>query len=368
MASMKTSKSNTSSILIDRAWRLLVQPASIGLLLLVASLILLVGPMNAMPSSVTYSWWTTGYQAEGMARAAASLLAMAGVLGVGLLFNRWNLGKGMPSDAPSDGVKSDKSTWIPAIGLSLMTLGAVGAALLWMFAQTSISATNVSLPIGRTIEGYPAESGTGFMRVMLPSRLKVKSVDIEAGVAELELSKVGEAGVVQPLEVGRPVDIEGMRYALVGVEYDPRVVRGVFSSRDANTISATASLGDTFKVTVDGPEYKVTQVIRDYLNILGPAVEVESETTGRFWLFQRATPIKSFETPNGLQLDTLESAPVAIIGVSRGEPTELFGAAGIVFLLGLGLFLAKRDRVFGKTRDGEGAWSLNEAHSLEEVA
>ncbi len=363
---MKTTKSNTTSILVDRAWRLAVQPASIGLLLLVASLILLVGPMNATPKTTNFSWWSSAFQAEGMARAAASLIAMAGMLGLGLLLNRWSLRRGVTSDAPADGPKSGAPTQVVAVGVALMSLGIVGASLLWIFAQTSISATHVSLPIGRTIESYPAASGNGFIRVMLPSRLKIRSLDVETGTVELELSKVDEPGVVQKLEVGQPIDIEGMRYALVGVEFDPRIVRGVFSSSEPETIATTASLGDTFKVGIDGPEYKVLQVVRDYLNILGPAVEVESEAAGRFWLFQRAAPIKNFVAPDGLRLDTLESAPVVILGVSRGEPTELFGAAGIVFLFGLGLFLFKRDRVFGKTKDGEGAWSLNEAHSLEE--
>lgn len=354
------------NIKVERAWRLAVNPPAIGALLLTSALIAIVGPFNALPDGPALSWWSTTFQADGMARGAASLFIMAAVLGAGLLLTRWQVQHGDVLDTLPDGLGAGKTTRLPALGAALMGLGVALGVMTWMVAQSQVAPTRVALPVGKTVESYHARTVNGAMRVMLPSRLKIKSVSADTGSAELELSKVGETGILQTIVVGEPVDIDGVRYALAGVEYNPQIVRALFSSRNADSVPAAANVGDTFRVTLDGPEFKVVQIARDYLNAMGPAVELESEATGKFWVFQRATPIDVFDSPHGLKLETLETAPVVLISISRGQPLQVFGAAGVLFLAGLALFLFSHDRVFGKSRKGEGAWSLNESHTLEE--
>ena len=363
---IKNTKASANSILIDRLWTRAVSPIGVGILILVASLILLVGPMNLMPDSPSVSWWTTALQAEGMARGAAAMLAMVAMLAIGLGVVRHRIAAGDVTAAPPDGGGAGRSNHLAAIGMGLMVCGALVGTLVWIVAGSQVAATKLSLPVGKRVESYPAVTVNGAMRVMLPSRLKVRSLNAIDGNIELELSNVGVEGVVQTVRVGQPVDVDGMRYALMGIEYDPRVVRAVISSDQPNTIATTAVVGEAFRVTVDGREYRVTQMIRDYLNVMGPAIEVEGDEVGKFWLYQRANPIKGFESPDGLKLETLETAPVVILGVSRGQPNQVFGATGVLFLMGLGLFLFGRDRVYGKTRKGAGVWSLNEAHALEQ--
>lgn len=360
-----TPKSNFT-IRVERLWRLAVSPSVIGALLLTTALIVLVGPVNGMPGAPGVSWWSTTFQTDGMARGAASLFIMAAVLSAGLLLTRWQAQRGDVLEAIPDGIGKGKTTRLPAVGAGLMGLGATLGVMTWMVAQSHVAPTRVALPVGKQVESYHAQTVDGAMRVMLPSRLKVKSISADTGSAELEFSKVGDQGIVQTIVVGEPVDIDGVRYALAGVEYNPQIVRALFSSRNSDSVPAAANVGDTFRVSLDGPEFKVTQIARDYLNAMGPAVELESETTGKFWVFQRATPIEVFESPHGLKLETLETAPVVLLSVSRGQPLQVFGAAGVLFLAGLALFLFSRDRVFGKSRKGEGVWSLNEAHTLEE--
>lgn len=366
--SSKITRSSASSIWIERLWHRVVSPAGLGGLLLAAGLIFVVGPLNMLPKTPPTAWWSIALQAEGMARGGASLLAMAVVLMSGLGLVRWRTSRGDIAEVDPDGPGAGRTNHIAAIGAGLMVLGAAIGTLMWVVAGSQVAASRVSLPVGKSIESYPAITVSGNMRVMLPSRLKVRSVNVDEGTAELELSKVGDEGVVQSIRVGRPVDIDGMRYALVGIEFDPRVVRAVVAGSTPDTIATSAAVGESFRVTLDGPEYRVTQLIRDYLNVLGPAVEVENEETGRFWLFQRSNPIEGFQTPHGLRLEALETAPVVILGVSRRQPTEVFGSAGVLFFLGLGLFLFGRDRLYGKATKGEGVWSLNDAHSIEEGA
>ena len=52
---IKNTKASANSILIDRLWTRAVSPICVGILILVASLILLVGPMNLMPDSPSVS-------------------------------------------------------------------------------------------------------------------------------------------------------------------------------------------------------------------------------------------------------------------------------------------------------------------------
>lgn len=234
----------------------------------------------------------------------------------------------------------------------------------WWYSQSKLPLSKVSLPAGSKIESYPAIDVDRSVKRMLPHRVQVNSIDADRGSVNLAFSTADdpEATVDQRVEVNAPVDVDGVRYSLIGVEYDARVPRVVLESGEADTITVSATRGDQVMFEHEGATFEVTQIVRNYLNALGPAVELESEEQGRFWVFQRAHPLgDDFDSPMKIRLQRVETAPVAVLAI--GERPEYFAFASVIlFVLGLALILGFDERLGGV----DGLVSANAASKLSE--
>jgi hypothetical protein len=228
--------------------------------------------------------------------------------------------------------------------------------------------SRITVPAQQKVEAYPAITATSSVKVMLPSRVFVRGVDVQEQTASLEFLRVGEEegqGQIQTLRAFDPVEIRGFRWSVLGIEYSDAVLAAVVEPTKDGAIPAMGTVGDTLQFEIEGPTYRVTGITRNYLGVLGPAVELENDEFGKFWLFARAHRGKAApDFAHGLRLDRIERAPVAILAVSEAPAQNLLPVAGILFIVGLALFLLAPDRLVRRRDDQLHAWSLNEASEL----
>ncbi len=312
----------------QRLWDRVASPLGIGVILIVAGALLMVAPWGAIPTQPSLAWWSTAYQFTEAARASAVLAAFAAVLGLAAL------GYGIGAlRGPAR---------IQRIGVMIGVVGVMAGVAAWMAGQMSLPTSKVSLPANQTIEAFPAISIEGQFKVMLPNRVTVKRVDIANQAVTINVaSAVDPEGEDRSLSAGDSLILEGHRWSLLGVEFDPRIPRVVMSSTDDNTIQTAGIRGQKLRFTPEGEEFEILRVSRNYLGAVGPAVELSSEKHGKFWVYSRARPLKhGVGTPGNLRVDGIESAPVAVLAVSSDKGDQWLTTSGIIFIVGFVMAMA----------------------------
>lgn len=259
----------------------------------------------------------------------------------------------------------------------MSTLGAValvsGGALMlgyWFESHLGTPTSEVSLLPGQTTEYYSVPLGGRSIKVMLPRRLELVSLEGgEQPQARLRFFELGDdSGESTTLLPGKSLDAEGYRISFAGIETDPARPRAVFASSKENTIAATAGVGESFQVEVGGTEYRVEDVVTNYQGILGPAAEVSADEVGAFWVFERRPPRDvAPDLLHNLYLERVEASPAAIFKISRAQPFWPISAAGTLFVFGFALLILFPERIIRRVSDDEEqayAWSLTEAGRL----
>lgn len=334
----RSSGENAKSIWLERVWQFAVRPEFVGVLLLVAGLVVILAPTAAVPQEISHGWWVAAYRFADAVQAGTSLTSIAFVAAAAMLVAAWAARRG-----------GGRARLVPLIGTALMGAGVFMGVFVWFGSQASLPTSRVAVPPGQTIQAFPAiESGRAF-KVMLPVRVHLLSVSPDAARATVELRKPGEdEGIKNDIFVGDPLPINEFRLALVGLEMDPRIRSAVLGAADG--IDVRGTVGTKVRFTPDGPEYEIKAISLNYVGAMGPAVELESEERGRFWVFQRDSQLE--EPLNDIRLRRLETSPVAVFAVSKGDHRQLAALAAILFVLGLALFVLASDR---------GISSLNES-------
>lgn len=332
-------------------------------MIVVSGLTVLAAPWVALPSRLTHAWWSTAFRFADVTRSASALVVAALILGAAALWLRY---RGLsPADVEGTSPRRLRTqALVPLVGLLFMALGVSSSLGGWWYSQSRLPVSKVSLPAGAKIESYPAIDVGGSVKRMLPHRVQVKSIDVDRGAVSLAFSTADdpESSVDQRVEVNGQVDVDGVRYSIIGVEFDARVPRVVLESGVSDTITVSATKGDQVMFQHEGTEFEVLNIVRNYLNALGPAVELESEEHGRFWIFQRAHPLgDDFDSPFDLRLRRVETGPVAVLAI--GQKAGNFAVASIIlFVLGLALVFGFEERLAGVG----GAVSMNAASKLAE--
>src|SRR5690606_21935033 len=132
-------------------------------------------------------------------------------------------------------------------------------------------------------------------------------------------------------------EVDGVRMTLVGIGEDPQRLRAILRGRDEASLEVAAREGETIRVALDGPEYTVKQITAHLAGNMGPAVQLESEDTGAFWLFGREPKRADALALNthGLRLERLETLPTAALTIAPAQPLEALIVACALFLLGV---------------------------------
>ncbi len=321
------STSGDEHVWLGRLWAMIARPAFIGVVLVVAGVVVALAPTATVPSTPSQGWWIAAYRFTNAAQGAVTLLTAALFLAAAV---GWQAAQ-----------SRRRQRRAPLAALALMITGVSLGLLTWFFAQADVPTSRVAVAPGQTIEAYPAiESGRAF-KVMLPSRIFITSVDVDAGRASIELRKPGaDTGLPNDVFVGDPLEIAGVRFALVGMELDPRI-RSAVLTMDGG-IERRASVRSKIRFTPDGPEYEVKSIVADFLGVMGPAVELVGPDDDVFWVTQRDGALERPLTK--IRLSRLEAAPVPVFALAKTDAGSVAPVAALIFVLGLGLLLFARDR------------------------
>lgn len=357
--------------LLRAAWGLLVKPHVVGLLLSAAGGLLIIAPWLKAPKRLGASWWTNGFEDANIVMFVAVLLALGAPLLIGLWWQRRAQIKELVPIAQADLLMSEPHPEtpkasigaLPLLGAALMIVGALMGVGTWFMLWRDVLPTQAAISVGQPTEFVRAEVAGEPLRLMLPRRVTISNVRMAAPQSvemTFSLPKQNDAPT-QTLGPRESIDVAGKRFTFIGLINDPQNLRVILGGSGEQSIEATGRVGQKVKVSLDGPEFEVKQILRNYLGAMGPAVQLSSESTGTFWLFERqVNPKLGPAFDHGLKLVRLETLPAAVFNVSPELPFWPLITSVILFVLGAGgLFGAPQLSPVG--RRGLRAFSLQEA-------
>lgn len=366
--------------LVERVWEQLTDPRTPGLLLLLSGVVLVSSPWSRQPEPLALSWWESAVNLPDALSVAAGLAAAATVLLLGVLLNRYHLATGAPKDTESGedarfesrSKKEVRESRVPGFAWAGAISMVAGIALVvgyWFVSQRQVPAARVALAVGETIDNYQVPRGGQGLKVMLPSRVRLATLKAgDDAAASIQIFGVAEEPP-KPANIapGQGIEVDGYRFTFIGLRPDVTKLRAVLSSDKPDTIGSSATEGETFKLSLDGQEYKVVEIARNYLGMLGPAVKVESPEHGEFWVFQRASQAEvAPEFGHDIQLDRVETTPAAIFSVARSMPFWPLSAGGTLFVVGFALLILFPERIVRREERDVRIWSFNEAGRVAE--
>lgn len=355
----------------------------VGALLALAGVVAVLAPLTHMPTTMNRGWWV---EAMHLPQTAATLAALSfsGLLVGAFLW--WTRGVRTLVERP-DGVipesslaaleekysgRSYRSAWV---GVLLMSAGVALAMGHWLAMHQTAPAGRISLALNQSTEFYRAPMAAKSLKVTLPLRMTVTGAvfgeDPLVHVRFASPKKQDEAGSI-PMRPGKSLDVENLRFTFIGFTSAKSSLRATIKGSEANTIEVAAGIGDTVRVAIDGTVFEVTDMTPNYMQALGPAVELHSPEHDAFWLFARASSEgqgKGLDFGHGLELVDIESVPAPVFAVAPHRTTWPLGAGGGLFVLGLLAFflVPQRRLVRFSGPQGEsltGVLSLNEAGGL----
>ena len=328
---------------VDRIWSSVARTESVGLAAILAGTLLIVGALSAQGGA-----WLEPLRIPSLTPLVAGLLAAAVIVWLGVIWERFR----RTTAVDEEGELGRGSGWqlrtLPLLGGVAMLAGAGIVVASWFTVQASARPGRMTLSAGEKVEQFESEIAGETVDVMLPRRVHLEQTKLE-GVPWFEVSFSEAGGDPQgrrKLRPGESVRLYGYRIAPVGLTTSGGRLLGQFSSGDDGTIPQRATAGGSFKLSPQGPSYKVEEIVENYLGAVGPAARISSEEYGDFWVFERASqaePPPAFLHP--LQLDEIERAPAVVFNVSADIGVWPAALGGSLFVCGLALCLALPERV-----------------------
>ncbi len=354
-------------------WAQLMRAPAAGGALVIAGALIGLAPWAQRTALLSGTWWSAPTSHPSWLRLALVAIAVSAPMLIGALWRR-RAGDGVSPDlravasVDADAPIKGASSWLAWAGLALMLSGALLGVGLWAQVQRGVPPTLAQVSVGPTVEFVEGRVDGEPMQLMLPRRLTVKDLKMtRPAQLTLAMSRPKEDPMPdQVLGEGESVEVDGVRMTFVGIGEDPQRLRAILRGRDEASIEVAAREGDTIRVTLDGPEYTVKQITAHFAGNMGPAVQLEAEATGAFWLFGRQPTRADAIALNthGLRLERLETLPTAALTIAPAQPLEALIAACVLFLLGVAAcFVVPHVERVGP----RGMSSLTEAGALAEM-
>lgn len=372
----------TQGGLLAKAWSIATDLRAPGLLLLACGIILLVTPWTRTPDPLVVSWWDSSTYLPDAASVAAGFGAAALVLLLGVLLNRYRLASSpsvQQARTPDESIDAGRQAAdieesgranLAWAGVACLVSGIALVVGYWFVAQQDIGAARVPIAIGQTIEHYTVPMGGQGLKVNLPMRVRLSALDGgDEPVASVQIFEAGETPPSpQKLPAGAGLELDDLRLTFTGMKPDAAKLRAVFASDAADTIKASAGKGESFRVSLDGDEYKVLEVSNNYMGVMGPAAKVRAPKIGEFWVFQRAGDADvGADLGHHLRLEAVQTQPAAVLTIARKQPFWPISLGGTLFILGFALLIVFPERIVWVGDDRRvRLWSFNEAGRLAE--
>lgn len=317
------------------------------------------------PMSLWEPWtWSQARSEPEMAQGLA-LVAMLGLGGLAGLFWRRLRGE-VPGERQrqwdGDIPAARMETRLATAGVVLMVLGIAIVAGDWLSSHRALPAGELILPMNAERETYVVRQGDRNIEVMLPLRMMLRDVQFgdEPTIGVQFFRPNQDRTAPQEFWPARTLDVEGLRFGFSGFAPGDTAIRAVVSSSEEDTIADAGVPGDRIRFSIDGPRFRIVEAAENYLDVMGPAVQLEDQEGYKFWVFQRAS---SMEDPpaaeHSLRLEELQSVPAATMTVTAVRPFWPFGLGVSLFIIGFALLFFFSERRF-RGEDGEvHLWSLN---------
>ncbi len=316
------------AIWLQRAWTFFVRKEIAGLLCLIGGGVLILSPSTIALAEPSRSWFITPFFNVDAIQTTASIL----VIIVGLF-----LGLGL-TKVSSGSRRRVFRRHTQSIAVALMVSSVTISIFAWAAFHFFLPVSRVSLAVGQSVQSIPMHHVLGRTKVMLPLQTSVKEINIaQENVSVLFKKMAEEEGVTETIYAGEPIVAGNYRFALLGFEYNEQHLQAGLSTLGENAVQQVSAIGGEVRFTLDGDPLKVVAIVKNYLGVLGPAVQLESEKTGKFWVFQRGPANKLMS--NNIKVDIVETAPLAVFSVSDSRATDAISPMGVVFLLGLLIFV-----------------------------
>ncbi len=314
----------------DKVWDFLVRRHVVAAMLVTAGVLCVLAPRRGLPSIVTADWWTRASFVPESVRAVAAILAATVVL-LGTLFWQLNQRKQLSKAV--------------MLGAGLMVGGLAVVVFSWFTLHLTLPAGQMSMGVNETAEYYEVPSRQAAkLRVMLPLRTTLRSIQADSvrkdsqPTARVEVAKPGdEAGKIYALTPGQVLDLDNVRLAFVGLASGADTLRAVVTNRKVGDVPANGGvIGDVLRFAENGPQFEVVDVTVNYLDTLGPAVQLRSDSLGEFWVFQKAGEegARVPEFGHDLELREVQAMPRALVSAVRPRPVWPTGLGAALFLFG----------------------------------
>lgn len=328
-------------IWLQRAWAFFVRKETAGLLCLIGGAVLILSPSTIALSEPSRSWFITPFFNIDAIQTTASIVVIIMALFLGLGLNK----------VASGNRRRVLRRHTPTIAVALMVTSVAIAIFAWAAFHFFLPVSRISLAVGQPVQSLPMHHVLGRTKVMLPMQTSVKEIKIPQESVSLLFKKMDdEEGVTETIHAGEPIIAGNYRFALLGFEYNEQHLQASLSTIGENAVQQVSAIGGEVRFTLnDEDPFKVVAIVKNYLGVLGPAVQLESEKTGKFWVFQRGptNPLMS----NNIKVDLVETAPLAVFAVSDSRVRDAISPMGVVFLLGLLMFVGikKEDEEGGQS-------------------
>jgi cobalamin biosynthesis Mg chelatase CobN len=286
-----------------------------------AGLVLAVMPLVEMPAG-SESWWTGAFRADAALSLAMTAVGLAAVFAAGRCLEA--AGRGSWSD------------WLGPLVLGI----AICAGLAhWVSLHRGVEPTRQTIAVGETVQSFSGELAGESLDVMYRDRVEVTDIQTSPSpLAVVRTFRPGEVGQTRrsKLDAGSSIGVGDYRLTFVGFSREGGGLEAVISSGREDTITASAPVGGSFTLTIDGDPFRVEEIVENYLGSVGPAVRVSRSDIGSVWVFQRAAQMESPPSlDHQLELESVRRAPAAVFLVSKSTPVWPINVVGILFVLGV---------------------------------
>lgn len=329
--------------LVERTWQTAVRPEFVGLLFLVAGAVSLVVAFTTGGTAADPVGWIDAVRIDFAIPTTAGLLGGAVILLVGAAWDRWRR-----SEVDSESGASEwRNRRLPLAGGLIGGLGVVFVLVGWFALLSAGPGGELTLTTGETAESFQGRVAGENVAIMLPYRFQLEGAELEEGASfDVGLAKPGNDPFRRAtLGPGRSIAVGEYRVAPVGLSTESGQLQAVFTKSEGEG-TAVATLGESFRLGPDGPEFKVDAIEENYLDTMGPAARLSSGEMSGVWAFQR-TP-KPEHLPEGrpdVQLERIEKAPAVVFRVSPAVPMWPVFVGGGLLVVGFAISLIAPERV-----------------------
>jgi hypothetical protein len=309
---------------VNHIWQILANPGAAALALGIAGVFLVAVPFLSFSPAEVANWWEASRYFSLTPAVPAGLLTVT-VFSLAI------------RESTSEALLSEQS--FQHYGHILAILGVVVGLGGWFFAQKESQTGRTAVTPGEPVRTYTSFLDETAIDINIPGRMTLLSVEDSEAEIRFE-SRTGSSTASRIFKVGDRMEWEGRTVTMTGFSKSETFMRAVFSIDNKNVQSLTAAVGTGLQIPGRSASFDVKDAVSNYMDMLGPAVHLNSEEHGDFWLFAKEKKLDAeLHGDLPIQLERLERMQAPMFSVSGVRPVWPTQVGLGALLVGLLLFL-----------------------------